>query len=65
MAHFEVELIDEATVVKTAQILGRKSAAQRALDDASARRSRGEDVIFARRGDVLYVADRSSFSQLR
>lgn len=56
----EVELVDEEVVKTTARIVGPSSAAQMALDDAASRRARGETVVFAKRGSVLFVADKLS-----
>ena len=56
----EVDLVDEATVVRAARLRGPQSGPQLALDDAAERRARGETVVFVIRGDTLYVAEAST-----
>lgn len=58
----KVELVDQKVVEATARIMGASSACQLALDDAKARRERGEDVVFARRGHAILVLPRSSIA---
>jgi hypothetical protein len=53
--HLKIEVLDEKVVAQTAAILGPFSAAQRALDDAKARRERGQHVILGRHGSVIVV----------
>lgn len=51
-----VEPIEEDVVRRIAAIVGPASAAQRALDDAAARRAVGEEVIFLVAGNAIVVA---------
>lgn len=51
----QIEVLDETEVARTAAILGPSSAAQLALDDAKARRERGEEVILVKHGSMIVV----------
>lgn len=53
--NLKIEVLDEKVVSQTAAILGPFSAAQRALDDAKARRERGQQVILGKHGSMIVV----------
>lgn len=61
--NLRIELLDEEVVARTAKILGPSSAAQLALDDAKARRERGEEVVLARHGATILVVPAAAIVQ--
>lgn len=65
MAEFAVEILDEEVVKRTAAIHGERSAAQRALEDAARRRALGQEVVFAKLGTTLFVADKRSLATIQ
>lgn len=61
--NLQIELLDEEVVGRTAKILGPSSAAQLALDDAKARRERGEAVVLGRHGVTILVVPAAAIIQ--
>ena len=55
MKTMRVELLNEQVLERTAKILGEASAAALALNDAKARRDRGETVVLAKHGRTIVV----------
>jgi len=51
------EFVAEEVVVRTAQIIGAQSGAQRALDQAAALRAKGKKVVFVRTSGSIFVID--------
>lgn len=58
----QIELLDEQVLARTAAIIGPSSAAQRALDDAKARRGRGEEVVLGRHGATILVVPKAALT---
>ena len=63
MSTTQIELIDENVVQQVAKIMGASSAAQKALDDAKARRDRGQEVVFGRYGSSILVVQTNAPTQ--
>lgn len=61
--HLRIELLDEEIVERTAKILGPSSAASLALDDARARRERGEEVSLGKQGSMILVFPTSALAK--
>lgn len=55
-----IRIIDEATIRRSAEILGPGSSSAKALADFEGRLARGEEPVFARQGETLLVVNLAS-----